>query len=282
MQNIVFTLIKCRIKAVREVLLKLTKAAGDDSLPADFLYCGLSLPCARSCDLLKCLLVHEIQISPMLEPLIELGPERARKTIVFLHGLTGTASSVKPVAEYLLHRLPVGAFRFVLPTASKKVVHQLGCLPVHAWFDIRSADLEKGTDSDGVSESSLAVEALLHELMERGTHPKDLYIGGFSQGGVVALVTGLSFNYELGGIFALSSFLPGSEKIQSEFTISTSETPIFFGFGTKDEVIIRELQEKTIKKLEERGNPLLVRSYDFRHEIRSRELDDLTVWLNHS
>lgn len=218
----------------------------------------------------------------MLEPLLELGSEGARKTVVFLHGLTGTASSVKPVAEYLLQRLPEGAFRFVLPTASKKVVHQLGCLPVHAWFDIRGADLEKGSDSDGVSESSLAMEALLHELMDRGTHPKDLYIGGFSQGGVVSLVTGLSFDYELGGIIALSAFLPASEKIQSGFTISSCETPIFFGFGSRDEVIIRELQEKTINKLEVRGNPLLVRFYDFRHEIRSRELDDLALWLNHS
>lgn len=215
----------------------------------------------------------------MLEPLLKLGPDDAATTIIFLHGLTGTAHSVRPVAEYLLKRLPEGSWRFVLPTASKKIVHQLGEIPVHAWFDIRSADLEKGSDTGGLEQAGIEVSSLLHEVMAQGTHPQDIYLGGFSQGGEVSLVTALSFDYALRGIFALSSFLPSAEDLRNSFTLASRSTPIFFGYGTHDEIISEEVQKTTIDYLQKRGNPFTLRAYDIRHEIKSRELDDLAQWL---
>ena len=41
----------------------------------------------------------------MEEELIELGSPTASKRVILLHGLTGTASVIRPVAEYLCKRL---------------------------------------------------------------------------------------------------------------------------------------------------------------------------------
>lgn len=85
----------------------------------------------------------------MEEELIELGSPTASKRVILLHGLTGTASVIRPVAEYLCKRLGED-YSFLLPTAPIIKVKQFSGEPAHAWFDVKSSDFRREADIDGI------------------------------------------------------------------------------------------------------------------------------------
>ena len=59
----------------------------------------------------------ELKINTMDGELIEVGSSEAARKVILLHGLTGTGSVIKPVAEYLRRSLG-NDYSFLLPTAS--------------------------------------------------------------------------------------------------------------------------------------------------------------------
>lgn len=96
----------------------------------------------------------------MEEELIELGSPTASKRVILLHGLTGTASVIRPVAEYLCKRLGED-YSFLLPTAPIIKVKQFNGEPAHAWFDVKSSDFRREADIDGIFESSDRIASLV-------------------------------------------------------------------------------------------------------------------------
>lgn len=110
----------------------------------------------------------------MEEELIELGSPTASKRVILLHGLTGTASVIRPVAEYLCKRLGED-YSFLLPTAPIIKVKQFSGEPAHAWFDVKSSDFRREADIDGIFESSDRIASLVRNEISQGVSPKDIY-----------------------------------------------------------------------------------------------------------
>lgn len=214
----------------------------------------------------------------MEEKLIELGSPTASKKVILLHGLTGTASVIRPVAEYLSKRLGEDYF-FLLPTAPVIKVKQFNGEPVHAWFDVKSSDFRREVDVDGIFESSARIASLIRNEISQGMSPKDIFLGGFSQGGVIALTTALLEPFAVAGVFALSSYLPLEDQLTNQLTDASKDVPIFQAVSLKDEFISQEMSDKASKFLRERGNTVRVQRYDMKHEIRNRELDDVIDWM---
>lgn len=71
----------------------------------------------------------ELKINTMDGELIEVGSSEAARKVILLHGLTGTGSVIKPVAEYLRRSLG-NDYSFLLPTASVIRVKQFNGEPV--------------------------------------------------------------------------------------------------------------------------------------------------------
>ena len=142
----------------------------------------------------------------MEEEVIEIGSPFAAKRVILLHGLTGTATVIRPVAEYLYRRLGE-SYSFILPTAQIIKVKQFTGEPVHAWFDVKSSDFRREVDVGGIFASSDRIASLIRKEISQGVSPKDIYLGGFSQGGVIALTTALLEPFAVGGVFALSSYV---------------------------------------------------------------------------
>jgi phospholipase/carboxylesterase len=214
----------------------------------------------------------------MEEELIELGSPTASKRVILLHGLTGTASVIRPVAEYLCKRLGED-YSFLLPTAPIIKVKQFNGESAHAWFDVKSSDFRREADIDGIFESSDRIASLVRSEISQGVSPKDIYLGGFSQGGVIALTTALLEPFAVAGVFALSSYLPLEDQLAAQLTDASKEVPIFQGVSLNDEFISQEMSDKASAFLRNRGNPVLVQKYDMKHEIRNRELDDVIEWI---
>lgn len=214
----------------------------------------------------------------MEDEVIEIGSPVATKKVILLHGLTGTASVIRPVADYLSKGLGKD-YSFLLPTAPIIKVKQFNGEPVHAWFDVKSSDFRREVDTDGIFESSARIASLIRKEISQGVSPDDIFLGGFSQGGVIALTTALLEPYAVAGVFALSSYLPLEDQLISQLTEVSKDVPIFQAVSLKDEFITQEMSEKASEFLRKRGNPVRVQKYDMKHEIRNRELEDLIFWM---
>lgn len=63
-----------------------------------------------------------------------------------------------------------------------------------------------------------------------------IVLGGFSQGCVLALLTGLTAEYRFAGLVALSGYMPMHTKIMNMVSDASKKTPIFWGHGDADQV----------------------------------------------
>ena len=214
----------------------------------------------------------------MEEEVIEIGSPFAAKRVILLHGLTGTATFIRPVAEYLYRRLGE-SYSFILPTAQIIKVKQFNGEPVHAWFDVKSSDFRREADVGGIFASSDRIVSLIRKEISQGVNPEDIFLGGFSQGGVIALTTALLEPFAVAGVFALSSYLPLEEQLISQLTDASKDVPIFQAVSLKDEFISQEMSDRASEFLRARGNPVRVQKYDMKHEIRNRELNDVINWM---
>lgn len=91
-------------------------------------------------------------------------------------------------------------------------------------FDLRSLDSTGPEDEEGIRRAAGMVHTLIAEEVAAGIPTKRIVLGGFSQGGALAMFSALTFPEPLGGIIAMSSWLPLHNKfpmvrILSYFTL---------------------------------------------------------------
>src|SRR5512145_2671871 len=172
---------------------------------------------------------------------LESGPNPAH-SIIWLHGLGADGEDFVPIAEEL--ELPV-AVRYIFPHAPLRPVTINGGYVMRAWCDILvgaasaelSASIGRNEDAAGIIAARADIEKLIAQERQRGIAAKDIFLAGFSQGGAVALYTGLRHPEALGGILALSSYLPLAGTTSAEASGPARNTPIFMAHGRNDPVV---------------------------------------------
>ena len=120
---------------------------------------------------------------------IQTAPDPAA-SIIWLHGLGADGNDFVPIVPEL-KLSPTLAVRFIFPHAPVRRVTINNGMAMRAWYDIAAADLSSRADIDGVLQSQAQLEALIARENERGIASSRIVLAGFSQGGVVALHTGL-------------------------------------------------------------------------------------------
>lgn len=193
-------------------------------------------------------------------------------SIIWLHGLGADGEDFVPIAQQI--NLPV-AVRYLFPHAPKRPVTINGGMMMRAWYDIIA--FGGPVDSAGIQASQAAIENLIAQEKQRGIVAKNIYLAGFSQGGAVALHTGLHHAEKLGGIIALSSRLPQAEKLPEE--ISAHKPPIFMAHGRNDSIIPYSTGRHSATLLKEGGYQLEWREYDMPHSVCTEEVGDIERWL---
>ena len=81
-------------------------------------------------------------------------------------------------------------------------------------FDIFSFGFEGPEDEFGVLQSRDEVNKLIAQEINDGLSPNRIVVGGFSQGGAMALATGLTTQHKLAGLAVLSGWFPIRHKIK--------------------------------------------------------------------
>src|SRR5256885_16158166 len=123
-------------------------------------------------------------------------------SVIWLHGLGADGNDFVPIVPELALP-PAVAVRFVFPHAPVRAVTINNGMRMRAWYDIAAVDLTNRADLAGVPESQAQIEALIEREKARGMRPERIVLAGFSQGGAVAVYTGLVHAQRLAGIMAL-------------------------------------------------------------------------------
>ena len=77
----------------------------------------------------------------------------------------------------------------------------------------------------------------------------------------------LRLPYAIGGIVPIAGFIKFKEKIKSEGTKESKETPVLLLHGNQDEIIPVSASITSNSILKERKNPVFLKTYDAGHKI---------------
>ena len=175
-------------------------------------------------------------------------------------------------------RLPKAGIRFVFPHAPVRPVTINAGMRMRAWYDIADG-ANRREDERGVRASQVLIEALIAREKERGTKAGRLVLAGFSQGGAIALHTGLRHPERIAGIMALSAYVPVGEKLSAERSTANRDVPIFMGHGSDDPIIPLVRAEQSRNLLKSLGYPVEWHEYGMPHSVCPEELTDIGTWL---
>ncbi|CAF3133284.1 unnamed protein product [Rotaria socialis] len=204
-------------------------------------------------------------------------------TIIFLHGLGDVGGSWHDVFNMYRIAKSVPYAKFIFPTApTQKVTLNLG-MSMTTWFDIYGLDPSVKEDQDGIEKSCMFLSNLIEEEIKNGILPERIMIGGFSMGGAVALYTALTSPHTLGGIIALSTWLPLSSTFPQALVSGDikADLPIIQCHGDQDPLV----QLRWARMTEQRIKAMGFKHYTFKeysdmgHSSCGREMKDVSSFI---
>ena len=196
-------------------------------------------------------------------------------SIIWLHGLGADGHDFEPIVPEL--PLPAGLrARFVFPHAPVQSVTINYGHVMPAWYDVYGDGRQ---DADGIRVSQGRIEALIARERARGVSTRRIVLAGFSQGGAIALQTGLRHPERLAGILALSTYLPLAETLGAEANPANRDVPIFMAHGTEDPVIPLQRAAISRDQLRKLGHQVEWHEYPMPHAVCPEEIADVGAWL---
>lgn len=230
------------------------------------------------------------------------------------HNITDSCSiSLKRIksifCQYLANQPGLGHVKFILPTAPTQPVTLNMGMSMPSWYDIIGLDSRSNEVCNGLDETMERMLGLIeNEVGSRISDGEDdetckssspsssvgysrIVFAGFSQGGAVALYTGMTqrrartqMGLGLAGIVVMSGYLPRA----SQFAIAkgSEDTPILHCHGTDDQVVPVQAtdlsKERVTSALERTGGRSTygVKTYPgLDHSVSMEELDDVAAFL---
>ena len=207
---------------------------------------------------------------------IETGP-RPQASVIVMHGLGADGNDFVPVVPELglPPRLRV---RFVFPHAPMRPVTINAGMVMRAWYDV--FELGGGREDEaGTRASQVRIDGLIGREKGRGMPAGRIVLAGFSQGGAMALQTGLRHPERLAGIAVLSAYLPLALTLPAEASPANRDVPIFMGHGSHDDLIPVGRARRSRDLLVEQGFKVAWREYAMGHSVCAEEIGDIASWL---
>ena len=194
----------------------------------------------------------------------------ARASIILLHGLGADGRDLAPLAQ----ALDLPECRWILPDAPIRPVRLNGLRPTRAWFDLDAVASGMELDRRGLETSCRSLEAWVQAEEKQGIGRQNILVGGFSQGGAVALAWSRSARTRLGGLVGLSTFHP----VPPPGPPGVSQS-LFLAHGSLDPVVPLPLAVETRDWLIAAGHEVRWQVYPMAHEVSPEEMRDLRAWM---
>ena len=213
--------------------------------------------------------------------ILQTCPDDSREAdaaVIWLHGLGADGSDFVPIVSEL--KLPDALnIRFIFPHAPLRPITINQGYRMRGWYDITSLDIAERDDEAGIVESGAMLTRLCDQQLAQGIAAKRIIVAGFSQGGAIALYAGLRYTHTLGGIMALSTYLPMQQRLQQESTAANHDTPIFMAHGLHDDVVATPFGLQTRALLQQQGYRVQWHDYAMGHSVCMEEINDISDWL---
>ncbi|CAM2820700.1 alpha/beta hydrolase [Legionella worsleiensis] len=200
---------------------------------------------------------------------------KAQACVIWMHGLGADASDMMGLAKELM--VTDVALRHVFIDAPSRPVTLNGGMVMPAWYDITGTRLLDREDKDGIEQSEQLIRHVIESQHQEGFDYSQIYLAGFSQGGAMALHTSLHSEHALGGVIALSAYLPLAGENHPRLDKGTA---FFIGYGQFDPLVLPAWSEQSRDWLLNRGYAdVSCHQYPMEHSICYEEIKDLSLWL---
>jgi len=205
--------------------------------------------------------------------------EHCEYAVIWLHGLGASGHDFEPIVPEL-QLLQRPGVRFLFPHAPVRPISVNGGAAMRGWYDINSLDFgSRQQDSAGIKESASLIRDLIDNEIERGIPASRITLAGFSQGGAIALYAGLTGKHKLGGILALSTYMPIQDDAIPLITDDRLSVPVFMAHGEADDVIQIRYAEQSRDALQAHSVNLEWHSYAIAHSVSADEVVDVSTWF---
>lgn len=150
--------------------------------------------------------------STMPDPVIVSASAKHTASFIFLHGLGDTghgwATSIAAIRP--------SHVKVICPSAGEMPVTLNSGFKSPSWFDLLTLDANGPEDEPGIKKAAEIVKGLIDDEIKSGIPAERIMIGGFSQGGALALYVALTCGKPLAGVTALSCWLPLHKQLASK------------------------------------------------------------------
>ncbi|HIQ14765.1 MAG TPA: carboxylesterase [Leucothrix sp.] len=199
-------------------------------------------------------------------------------TIIWLHGLGADGNDFVPIVSEL--KLPDSlTVKFIFPHAPVRPITLNNGYQMRAWFDMYSLDRADNAKEDDILTAVGWINDLINKEVEMGTPAEKILLAGFSQGGVVAVHTGLRYHKKLAGIMMLSTYIPFEENLFKLDHEPQENLDIFTAHGLNDPIIPFKSWQSYTPNLEALGFNVEAHSYPIEHSVSQSEISDISTWL---
>lgn len=212
----------------------------------------------------------------MLETIIIEPQHPAKHAVIWLHGLGADAHDFEPIVTQLQLPTELG-MRFIFPNAPLRPVSLYGGMPARAWFDLFPRGNDFGFLEAELVDMAHQIEHLIHGQIANGIAAQRIILAGFSQGGAMAIYTGLTFSEQLGGMMGLSTLLPGAADLAAQ---AKHRPPVLLAHGTQDDIVPYARGVELSNALNQAAFPVTWHSYEgMSHSVCDKEVHDIRQWF---
>lgn len=182
------------------------------------------------------------------------------------HGWSSALAAVRPPF-----------MKVICPTAPTQPVSLNAGFRMPSWFDLKTLDIGGPEDEPGIRAARDDIHGMINKEVSAGIPANRIVLGGFSQGGALALYSALTYEQPLAGVVALSCWLPLHKQFP-DAKVSSDDVPIFQAHGDYDPVVPYKFGQLSASLLKSFMKNVTFKTYSgLSHSSSDEEMNDVKV-----
>ena len=185
--------------------------------------------------------------------------------IFLLHGFGANMRDLVDIAPMINQK----DFIYIFPNAPFEINSGFN-QKAYSWFDFDNLN--------EIKESEKILENTIEESLGLFNIDKDkIYLGGFSQGGMMTMHADIIHQNLFSGLLISSSTIISQIDLNIDLSINPR---VFLAHGVNDSIISINQGQETHRKLISKGLNVEYHEYEMGHQIIEKEIIDIKSWLS--
>lgn len=190
--------------------------------------------------------------------------------IILLHGIGGNIDTLNDLASRL-----IGQFLVIQVEGTHRLSEGR-----YAWYHIDFEQRPPKTDFEQAEESRLALVSFIDEVtVVHQVKPGNVFLAGFSQGGIISFDIAFSCPEKIRGLISMSGRVVPKPGLAIAEPGRLSHLSALLIHGSADEIIPPSLAERALDISQGYGIDSELVIYDFRHDVNEEEINHIVEWL---